>query len=64
MGVGEQFIVGGAILGLVVLGSLRNKAEQVMMSKSEGNILPCLQVPMLLELLSWPPPVMYYNVEV
>ena len=40
-------IVSGAIPGLVVLGSIRKQAEQAMRS-GPG----CLQVPVLLELLS------------
>jgi hypothetical protein len=50
--------VGGAILGLVVLGSIRKQAEQGRGSKPELSILhglytsSCLQVPALCECLS------------
>jgi hypothetical protein len=46
-------IVGGAISGLVVLGSIRKQAEQARGSKPIRNILPRpmhqLQIPDLLE---------------
>jgi hypothetical protein len=52
--------VGGAIPGLVVLGSIRNQAAQAMGSKPVAALLhdpytsPCLQVLVLLELLYLP----------
>ena len=35
-----QLIVGGAIPGLVVLGSIRNQAEQALESKPAGSTPP------------------------
>jgi hypothetical protein len=37
---GERPLVGGAISGLVVLGSIREQAEQASGSKPVKNILP------------------------
>jgi len=51
-----QPIVGGAVPGLVVLGSIREQAEQAMESKPVSNIppwpLPQLLLPDLLEFQS------------
>jgi hypothetical protein len=50
--------VGGAITGLVVLGSIRKQAEQAVESKPVSSTLhglcisSCLQVPALCEFLS------------
>jgi hypothetical protein len=38
---GERPIVGGAISGLAVLGSIREQAEQARASKPVKNISPC-----------------------
>jgi hypothetical protein len=55
-------IVGGAIPGLVTLGSIRKKAEQAM--RSNGLcISSCLQVLALLGFLSWLPLVMNSDIE-
>jgi len=65
-----QTIVGGAIPGPVVLGSIRRHVEQARASKSVSSTLhgllfsSCLQVPALFEFLSWLPPMMSYNLEV
>jgi hypothetical protein len=65
-----QSIVGGTVLRLVDLGSIRKQAEQAMGSKPaiaplQGLcISSCLQVPALLEFLAWLPSVMAYNVEI
>jgi hypothetical protein len=60
--------VGGAIPGLVVLGSIRKQAEQARGSKPVSNIPPRplhqLLLPDLLEFQSWLPLVMNSNVEV
>ena len=37
---GEKTLVGGTILGLVVLGSIREQAEQARASKPVSNIPP------------------------
>jgi len=37
---GERLLVGGTISGLVVLGSIRQQAEQARRSKPEKNIPP------------------------
>jgi hypothetical protein len=61
-------IVGGAIPGLVVLGSIREQAEQARGSKPVMNIPPWLLhqllLPDLLEFQSRLPLVMNSNVEV
>ena len=68
MGVGP--IVGGAIPELVVLGSIRKQVKQVMRNKPVSStpscfcITSCLQVPDLLEFLSWLPLMMNSDVEV
>jgi hypothetical protein len=60
--------VGGAIPGLVALGSIREQAEQARGNKSVSNIPPWplhqLLLPDLLEFLSCLPLVMDSNVEV
>jgi hypothetical protein len=60
--------VGGAIPGLVVLGSIRKQAEQARGSKPVSNIPPWplhhLLYPDLLEFQSCPPLVMNSNLEV
>jgi hypothetical protein len=58
MGGGGQPIVGGAIPGLVVLGSVRKQAEQAMGSKQISSTPPwlsinvSLKVPALLKIQS------------
>jgi hypothetical protein len=53
---GERLLVGGAISGLVVLGSIRKQAEQARGSKPVKNIPPWhlhqLLLPALLEFQS------------
>ena len=51
---GEGPIVGGAISGLVVLGSIRKQAEQARGSKPVSSTLHglCLQLPALCKFLS------------
>ena len=67
---GAQPIVGGIILRLVFLGSIRKQAEQVMRSKPVSSTPPWLlhqlqlQVPVLLEFLSWIHEKIYSDVEV
>jgi hypothetical protein len=61
-------LVGGAIPGLVVLGSIRKQAEQGRGSKPVSNVPPWslhqLLFPDLLEFQSWLPLVINSNVEV
>ena len=60
----------GAIPWLVILGSIRKKAEQVMGNKPVSSVPPwplissCIQVPALFVFLSWLPSMMDYSVEV
>jgi hypothetical protein len=63
---GEGPIVGGAISGLVVLGSTRKQAEQARRSKPARNIppWPLHLLPDLFEFQSWLPLVMNSNAEV
>ena len=65
---GERPIVGGAIPGLVVFGSIREQAEQTRGSKPVRNIPPGplhqLLLLDLLEIRSLPPLVMNSTVEV
>jgi hypothetical protein len=65
---GERPLVGGTISGLVVLGSIREKAEQARGSKPVKNIIPWplrqLLLPALLEFQSWLPLVMNSSMEV
>jgi hypothetical protein len=49
---GERPLVGGAIPGLVVLGSIRKQAEQARGSKPVKNIRPWLLHQLLLEFQS------------
>ena len=64
---GERPLVGGAISGLLVLGSIREQAEQARGSKPVKNIPPWplhqLLLPDLLEFQSWLLSVMNSNVE-
>ena len=61
-------IVGGAIPGLVVVGSIRKQTEQARGTKPLSNFLPWplhqLLLPDLLEFQSWLPLVINSNVEV
>jgi hypothetical protein len=45
---GERPLVGGTISGLVVLGSIREQAEQARGRKPVSNIPPCLLHQLLL----------------
>ena len=60
-------LVGGAIPGLVFLGSIREQAEQARGSKPVRNIPLWLMhqflLPDLLEFQSWPPLVINSNLE-
>jgi hypothetical protein len=65
---GERPLVGGTIPGLVVLGSIREQAEEARGSKPIKNIPPWLLhqllLPDLLEFQSWFPLVINSSMEV
>ena len=65
---GERPLVGGTISGLVVLGFIREQAEQARWGKPVKNIppwpLPQLLLPDLLEFQSWLPLMMNSSMEV
>ena len=62
--------MGGATPEVVVMGSIRKETDQAVESKPVSSILhglcisACLQIPALLEFLSWLPLEIDYDVEV